>query len=228
VDVWNSTSDAGYALFKGHDFIHIGKPSRSAGQPVFSAFFHESVLIKNTNVVMALAMTRVTPNVIITARILDKANDNAVLYERSVVDTPNVDRTLTQTELEAASGMRLHTASEVGAPITSGSDVFLTVFQYNDGTRPPAEVTYDNLERWTSIFPGWRPEIAIQLLSTNSPKVNLTLSADPNSSWAIERALKLTGPWTNLSALLIGTNGHAQFQDTNSPSPAGFYRARPQ
>ena len=72
----------------------------------------------------------------------------------------------------------------------------------------------------------WRPEIAIQLLSAIPPKVNLTLSAAPNSSWAIERALEPTGPWTNLSVLLIGTNGSAQFQDTNSPSPAGFYRAR--
>ena len=72
----------------------------------------------------------------------------------------------------------------------------------------------------------WRPEIAIQLLSTIPPKVNLTLSGAPNSSWAIERALEPTGPWTNLSALLIGTNGSAQFQDTNLPSPAGFYRAR--
>ncbi len=72
----------------------------------------------------------------------------------------------------------------------------------------------------------WRPEIAIQRLSTIPPKVNLTLSAAPNSSWAIERALELTGPWTNLSGLLIGTNGSAQLQDTNSPSPAGFYRAR--
>jgi len=52
------------------------------------------------------------------------------------------------------------------------------------------------------------------------------LSAAPNSAWAIERALALTGPWTNLSALLIGPSGSAQFQDTNSPYAAGFYRAR--
>jgi hypothetical protein len=74
----------------------------------------------------------------------------------------------------------------------------------------------------------WQTEIAIQLLSTIPPQVNLTLSGAPNSSWAIERAWELTGPWTNLSALLIGTNGYAQLQDTHSPSPAGFYRARPQ
>ena len=127
--------------------------------------------------------------------------------------------------MEAASGMHMDAGTDVGPPITSGSEVFLDLFQYTDGTRPAAEVTFDNLERWTSV---WRPEIAIQLLSTIPPKVNLTLSAAPNSTWAIERALELTGPWTNLSALLIGANGSAQFQDTNSPYPAGFYRARPQ
>ena len=225
--LWSSASSAAYVLFKGHDFIHLCKPSLAvAGR--HGHFFHERTLIKTTNVVLALAVTRVNPNVIITTRVLDKENQNAALYERSVVDTPNVDRTLTETELEAASGMHLHTGSDVGAPITSGSDVFLTVFQYNDGTRPAAEVTYDNLERWTSVFPVWRPEIAIQLLSTIPPQGNLTLSAAPNSSWAIERALELTGPWTNLSGLLIGTTGSAQFQDTNSLFPAGFYRARQQ
>ena len=221
--LWDGTSVAGYSLFKGRDFIHIGKPSFSAaGLPQFSAFFHESVLIKNTNVVMALAMTQVSPNVIITARILDKANNNAVLYERSVVDTPDVDRTLTDPEMEAASGMQLHFVSEGGVPITSVSHVLLNVFQYSDGTKPAAEVTYDNLERWTYV---WRPEIAIRLLSTTPSKVNLTLSATPTSSWTIERALDLTGPWINLGALRIGTNGSAQFEDTN---PAGFYRARQQ
>ena len=224
MDLWNGASSAGYALFKGHDFIEIGKPSFSV-TGFHSTFFHESALIRNTNVVLALAMTRVSPDVILTARILDKANNNAVLYERSVVDTPNVDRTLTETEMEAASGMHLHFVSEGGAPITSVSDMLLNVFQYSDGTLPLAEVTYDNLELWTSTLPVWRPEIAIQLLSTIPPKVNLTLSAAPNSSWAIERAPELTGPWANLSALLIGPNGSAQFQDTNT---AGFYRARQQ
>jgi hypothetical protein len=225
MDLWNGASSAGYALFQGHDFIHLCKPSLSVAG-IHGQFFHERVLIKNTNVVLALAITRVNPNVILTVRVLDKENNNAVLYERSVVDTPSVDRTLTQAEMEAASGMHMDAGTDVGPPITSGSEVLLSVFQYTDGTKPAAEVTYDNLERWTSIFPVWRPELGIQALSTIPPKVNLTLSAAPNSSWAIERALDLTGPWTNLSALLIDANGSAQFQDTNSPSSAGFYRAR--
>jgi hypothetical protein len=74
----------------------------------------------------------------------------------------------------------------------------------------------------------WRTEIAIQLLSTIPPKVNLALSGAPNSSWAIERALEPAGPWTNLNALVIGPNGSSQLQDTNLPHPAGFYRARQQ
>lgn len=223
--VWSSASSAAYVLFKGHDFIHLCKPSLSVPER-HGHFFHERVVTRDTNVVMALAVTRINPHVIITTRILDKANNYAVLYERSAVDTPSVDRTLTEMELEAESGMHLHTGTDVGAPIISGSDVFLTVFQYNDGRRPPAEATYDNLERWTSTFPVWRPDIAIQLLSTIPPKVNLTVSAAPNSSWTIERGRELAGPWTNLSALVMGTNGSAQFQDTNPPSPAGFYRTR--
>jgi len=224
MDLWNGNSGAGYALLKGPGFVHLCKPSLSV-RGIHGQFFHERVRIRNTNVVLALAVTRVNPNVILTARVLDKENNNAVLYERSVVDTPGVDRTLTQAEMEAASGMHLDAGTDVGPPITSGSEVFLDLFQYTDGTRPAAEVTYDNLERWTSIFPVWRPEIAIQLLSTIPPRMNLTLSAAPNSSWTIERALDLTGPWTNVSALLIGTNGYAESQDADAPRPAGFYRA---
>lgn len=74
----------------------------------------------------------------------------------------------------------------------------------------------------------WQNELAIQLRSTVPPELNLTLSGAPNSSWTIERASMLTGPWTNLTPLLIGTRGSAGFQTTNSPHPTGFYRARQQ
>jgi len=106
-------------------------------------------------VVLALSFTRVVPDLILTSRILDKANHNAVLYERSFVDTPNVDRTLTQAELLAASGMRLNAGSDIqGAPWTFGSYVMLDVWQYNyDGQQPAAEATFDNLELWTYRVP---------------------------------------------------------------------------
>ena len=39
------------------------------------------------------------------------------------------------------------------APLTSGDCLDLEMLQYNDGTRPAAEVIYDNLELWTSLVP---------------------------------------------------------------------------
>jgi hypothetical protein len=222
VFLWDASLGQGYGVIKGRDFIQLSKSSFYANG-LHSVLFYEKLVTQNTNVVMGLAMTRVDPNVIVTARILDKANDNAVLYQRSVVDTPNVDRTLTETEMEAVSGMWLQLGSEEGAPSTSVSALMLGVYQYGDGTKPAADVTFDNFELWRSV---WRPEMAIQLPSILSQKVNLTLSAAPNSSWNIERALDLAGPWTNLGGLVTGPHGSAQFQDASSPSPAGFYRAR--
>ena len=120
--------------------------------------------------------------------------------------------------------------------VYSGAGVPLWTNRYNGQpqTTPSLAIGSDGAVYITGASDGdfatvkyvWRPEIAIQLLSSIPPKVNLTLSGAPNSPWAIERALDLTGPWTNLSTLLIGTNGSAQFQDNNPPSPAGFYRAR--
>ena len=62
--------------------------------------------------------------------------------------------------------------------------------------------------------------------SPGSADVNLTLSAAPNSSWTIQRALSLTGPWTNLGTVTNDINGAGQFHDTPPPPGAAFYRAR--
>ena len=148
----NSATDGTYALFKGRDFIHLCKWSASGGH---GHFIHDMVPLPNANVVLVLALTPVSPNLILTVRILDRANQDAVLYERSVVDTPAVDRTLTAAEFEAASGMPLNTGSDIPAPPwTSGGCVMLDVWQYNyDGNQPPADVMFDNLEMRTYKLP---------------------------------------------------------------------------
>ena len=152
IELVNSAGDGTYIVLRGRDFIRVAKYMFSSGA---AYFLHERALTQNTNVVLALGLTRVSPNLILTARILDKANHDAVLYERSVVDTPSVDRTLTAAELEAASGMRLKAASDIqAAPWISGGLVLLDVWQYNyDGRQPAALATFDNFELWTYRVP---------------------------------------------------------------------------
>ncbi|MCI0748835.1 MAG: SBBP repeat-containing protein, partial [Verrucomicrobia subdivision 3 bacterium] len=71
----------------------------------------------------------------------------------------------------------------------------------------------------------WQTQLAIQPLMAGSSTVNLTLSGAPNSSWSIERAVRISGPWTNLGPCLIATNGPGLFQDANPPAKGAFYRA---
>ena len=70
----------------------------------------------------------------------------------------------------------------------------------------------------------WRSEIDILPLSPGSSNVDLTFSGAPNSFWSIERALAITGPWTNLGTVSLGTSGATLFQDTNRPVAGAFYR----
>ena len=91
-----------YMFLKGArlDF-HRQTYRASDGLTVFSC---DPVVVKNTNVVLALAMSRMRADLVLTARVLDKDNHNAVLYERRIVDTPEIDRSLTTAEVLALTG----------------------------------------------------------------------------------------------------------------------------
>lgn len=71
-----------YILYKGRDFVELGKWVGSG----MAVFFYDHQAVKNTNVVLSLALTRVDSNLVLTARVLDKDNQEAVLYQRSFVD----------------------------------------------------------------------------------------------------------------------------------------------
>jgi hypothetical protein len=138
-----------YGFFKWRDFILLDK----AEAYPYNAFAFEKASIRNSNVVLAVALTRAKFNVILTARVLDRENPDRVLYERSVVDTPNADPMVTTAEIEAHSGMRLAFGPESsGTPYTYAAAI-IGLFQYTDGGSPAATVTYDNFEVWTYRVP---------------------------------------------------------------------------
>ena len=70
------------------------------------------------------------------------------------------------------------------------------------------------------------PTLSIQPPSAGASSISMGFSGSPGSTWNLERAPSIAGPWTNIGSLTIGTNGVGQFQDTNPPAGAGFYRAR--
>jgi hypothetical protein len=173
-----------YSIYKGRNHVFIDKwPTAGGG---FSILACDTTAIRNTNVILALALTRMQPNLVITARVLDKADPNTVYYQRTVVDTPNVDPTLNAAQFQALTGMNLlDLGPDKGSPFTSFG-AFLGVFQYTDGTQPAVLATFDNLELRTSEVPGVGIERAVRLRWPASATLN----------YAVEGAPTLQGPWT--------------------------------
>jgi hypothetical protein len=180
-----------YSFIKGHDFVMLGKYGLApVGESVFAC---DRAVIKNTNVVLSLALTRVNPNVVLTARVLDKDNHNAVLYERSVVDTPAVDRCLTTDEVFAASGMNLAFLTDrSGAPYTWGSAIVLATLQCTDGNQPAVAAVFDNVELRTLEVPGIGIERAVRLSWPASASIN----------YSVEGAPTLQGPFVPVQDLV--------------------------
>jgi hypothetical protein len=174
-----------YVLAVGHGFAGIIKVTSSP-----YVLCGDQMTIRNTNVVLSLAMTRVQTNLVLTARVLDKDNQLAVLYQRSVVDTPQADPSLTTAEVEALTGMRLLLSPDPrGSPLFSGDALNLEIFQYNDGAQPAAEGTFDNLELRTYEI----PQIGI------AQAARLTWPASATVDFAVEYAPTVNGPWLPLN-----------------------------
>lgn len=82
----------GYILFKDQDEIALCKFYNGAN--ALAWFFYESRALKNENVTLVLALARRGSNLEITTRVLDEDNANALLFERTVTDTPQADPVL--------------------------------------------------------------------------------------------------------------------------------------
>lgn len=186
------TTTGFYGLCKGHDFMALRKWSvnQSDSGRAVTLFNFEKPQLPDSNVVLALAVTRANTNVVVTARVLDKANPNSVLYESSVVDTPNADPALTSAELLSLSRMNLVLSADPReAPFTSG-EAAVGIFQYNDDGRQPAAVaTFDNLELRKHEVP------------TLGIGQAVVLSWPDVGSYSVEGAPTVQGPWVPASEL---------------------------
>lgn len=121
---------AGYGLAKSETDVLITKG--------IGKYFYNEVpapAIKNENVTLVLTLTAKNNNVYITGKILDKDNNNSVLWEKSFVDTPAADILADGTDSPAAPF------------VTTGNFV---LYLYADGGQDPTgySVTYDNAETY--------------------------------------------------------------------------------
>jgi hypothetical protein len=155
--------------------------------PRVTCFYLEKVAIKPTNLVLVLALTPVGENLIITGKALDKKS-GVVLYQKSVVDTPASDPSLSATELAQLTSCSIWqdvAADLAGVPWKDGGSPVLTVVQDTDGNKPSATATFDNFELRTYEVPEVSIERAVQLTWWNPAGEN----------WAVEGAPTVQGPW---------------------------------
>lgn len=68
------------------------------------------------------------------------------------------------------------------------------------------------------------PRPQMQIPEKQGRSWRLQFNGVPGTTHGLERASRLSGPWTVLTNLVIGATGTAACDDPNPPDPAGFYR----
>ena len=142
--------------------------------------------IKDTNIVLSLALTPVGGNVVVTGKVLDK-NDGAVIAQVVATDTPASDPTLSASEVAQLTGGRTWqdcVPDPSGAPYTSGIAPLIVVTQDSDVAPLTAMATFDNLELRTYEVPPVGIQRAVQLTWPAS-----------GMNFAVEGAPSVQGPW---------------------------------
>jgi hypothetical protein len=87
-------------------------------------------------------------------------------------------------------------------------------------------VAIDEVEFYGNLAALATPAITLQSPVFVGGHLTFGITSVAGISVDLERAIFLSGAWTNIGTALIGDNGFALFQDTNAPPSAGFYRAR--
>jgi hypothetical protein len=122
------SSLAGYGLAKDPDDVLITKGILK----YFVADAGVTAELKNENITLVLSLTVKNGNVIITGRVLDKDAGGAVLWERTVVDTP------------AADPMQTGTDTNPSTPFITTGFFALYCYQQYDAAITQYRVAYDD------------------------------------------------------------------------------------
>jgi hypothetical protein len=178
-----------FVLLKGHTWLMLLKQDQDA----IAALCGDKVTTPDTGVVLSLALTGDGTNLVLTARVFDKAEPGIVLYERTYLDTPASDVVLSSQQIVTLVGGSVPGfGSDPGPAWNSGQRVWLGVWQLTDGTKSPAEASFDNVELRAYEV----PPIGIQ------GAVRLTWPAT-GLNFAVEGAPTLQGPWLPLNNSLL-------------------------
>ncbi|MBM3883331.1 MAG: hypothetical protein FJ387_27085 [Verrucomicrobia bacterium] len=179
------------------------------------ALFGDFVDVKHTRVVLAFALTAAGDNLILTGRVFDKDNQNALLYERSFVDTPAADPVIPNAAIREKLGMDISFYPDSpGRPLMSGTSFALGLLQYTDGTLDPAEATFDNLELRTYDVPLLAIDKAVRL--------QWPASAYP---FTVEGAPTVRGPWLPVLEPIFESGSVKQLTVPTSDM-RGFFRLK--
>ncbi len=156
IHFWGEPEAATYCFFKGQDGVGLMKGWSWVTSRAW--FFKDYLPLKNQNVTLVLALTRRGSNLEINTRVLDKDSGNAVLFNRTVTDTPKADPVLPSGSVGGALSM----PDVPGTPppvLRAPGNVGLGCLWGNPTNRPQpaAQVIYDNLEVRQYVSP--RPNV---------------------------------------------------------------------
>ena len=204
----------GYMFDKGGDGLSLMKFYDGATK--FAWFFSTNQPLKSENVTLVLSLTRAGTNLSITTRVLDKDNGNTVLFERTVIDTPQADPVLPSRTVNGMIGM----ADPVGTPwplLVGPAAIELTLSWGNAllAPSPRARVTFDNAELWQYES----PQMTIQNAAVISWPV-------PRGQFVLESAATLTGSWTPVANPWMRTNNGVCEVSAAMADSAKFFRLR--
>jgi hypothetical protein len=205
-----SSGTYGFDLSQAGVGLHKWTPATPNDDIYF--WWDNTVHVARTNVVLCLALTRDKGNVILTTRVLDRANQNAVLFERSFADAPGVDATLTTEQFKDLTGITTFTlAPDSGAPVLSGGRGGVGMWQFTDGHQPPVEAIFDNFALRLHDEPPLSIAAAGQLTWTAPAGVNYCVLGGPT----------VQGPWLPVQELTLPG---LQKQTAPLSGPAQFFR----